>query len=720
MRWPVAGYCLLVATFACGGSPGKAGTEQGRVEANPAPPVAATRDHQLVSTHGSRNDPYFWLRDDSREDAEVLAYINAENAYSAAMLAPTAALQQRLYDEMVARLEQADSTVPTFENGYWYYHRYEVGKDYPIFVRRKTSDGPEQILLDENLAARGHDFYSAYPLISPDGNLMAVTEDTVGRNQFRLRIVDLRTGKELADAVTNIQADLAWANDNQTLFYIETHPQTLLGYRLRRHRLGTDSGSDPLVYEEPDASFYMGLGRTKSDAYITILLSSTVSTEYRLIDADNPTAESSVVLPREHDHEYYLDHLGERFVIRTNWQARNFRLMAAPRASAGDRSTWSELIAHRDDALLSAMDVHRDFIAVGERSGGLRKVRVIPNQGASFLLDGEEATYMMSLITLPEADSPLVRYSYESMTTPTTTYELDVATGVKKLLKRNPVRGDFDPANYVTEYQHASARDGSRIPVSIVYRRGVARDGSAPLVQHGYGAYGMSTNPRFDSAMLSLLDRGVVFARAHVRGGAELGRAWYDDGRLLAKMNTFTDFIDVTRFLVDGKYAARDKVIATGGSAGGLLVGAVANLAPDEYRGVLAWVPFVDAVTTMLDRSIPLTSNEFDEWGNPEDKAYYDYILAYSPYDNVSARAYPAMLVTTGLWDSQVQYWEPVKWVAKLRAHHTGANPILLHTNMDAGHGGKSGRFREYRETARDYAWILHTFAQPDPRSATH
>jgi oligopeptidase B len=707
---------VFVLGSACSTSP--SGPPRGPRAAGVAPPVAAKRPQQVVSPSGTRNDPYFWLRDDSRRSPEVLAYLAAESEYAEGLLAPTRALQSELYQELIGRLKEDDASVPTLDNGYWYYEKTAAGKEYPILARCEQLDGEQVVLHDQNRAAQGFDFYQAGGYeVSQDNRYLAYAEDTVGRNQYTLRILDLRTGQYLSDTVANISPNVAWANDSKTLFYIEKHPTTLLGYKVRRHTLGADTADDPVVYEEKDTSFYIQLGRTKSDDYVTIYLGSTVTSEVHLIDANEPTAEPKVFLARERDHEYSLDHLNGRFVVVTNWQAQNFRVMEAPEVTYGDRATWREIVAHRDDALVYSAAVFDEFLAVSERSHGLRKVRVVPNRGDSFVIDGDEPAYAMYLSDLPEPDGGVVRYSYTSLTTPMTTYELHLATGERKLLKREPVLGDFDSANYQVEYVHAVARDGTRIPVSIVYRKGTARDGTASLVQYGYGAYGATVDPTFNSTRLSLLDRGVVFAIAHVRGGQAMGRAWYDAGRLTNKKNTFTDFIDVTRFLVKEGYGAPGKVIGIGESAGGLLMAAIANMAPELYRGIVARVPFVDVVTTMLDTSIPLTSNEFDEWGDPRKKEHYEYMLSYSPYDNVAARDYPAMLVETGLHDSQVQYWEPAKWVAKLRAHKTDHNPLLLLVNMNAGHGGKSGRYQHYRELARHYAWILHTLSQPDTRA---
>jgi oligopeptidase B len=465
-----------------------------------------------------------------------------------------------------------------------------------------------------------------------------------------------------------------------------------------------------LVFEQTDRSFYTGVSKSKSDAYIFIHMESTVSSEWRFARADDPGHRFEIFLAHERDHEYDIEHLGDAFIVRTNWQARNFRLMKAPIGAGADRACWADVVAHREDTFIEDFDVFDGFVALSVRNGGLGKTGIHRlSDGAQFYIESEEAAYVTTLSVNPEMDTEFIRYAYSSLTTPTTLYDYNVRTREKILLKRDPVLGDFDPKDYLTELLFVPARDGARIPVSLVYRRGFARNSRAPLLQYAYGSYGLSMDPVFSSSRLSLLDRGFVFAIAHVRGGQEMGRAWYDAGRLLNKKNTFNDFLDVTRALVEKGYAAREQVFAMGGSAGGLLMGAIANMSPASFRGIVAQVPFVDVVTTMLDDSIPLTTNEYDEWGDPEDRASYEYMLSYSPYDNVVAQGYPAMLVTTGLWDSQVQYYEPVKWVAKLRALKTDTNPLLLHVEMQAGHGGKSGRFQRYREIAMEYAFILDT-----------
>ena len=679
--------------------------------ADPTPPRAEQRPFTVTSPFGNREDPWYWLRDDKRADKDMLAYLEAENAYTAAIMAPRRAAQEKLYNEIIGRLKQDDASVPQRKNGYWYYTRYETGKQYPIYARRKGSmDAAEQIIIDGNASAVGHAFYQvANYEVSPDGRWVAIAEDTVGRRQYDIRIKDMQTGQFLPATLTNAEASLAWGNDNATLFYIRKDPQTLLGNQVYRHQRGTSTETDRLVYTQEDESFYMGLGKSKSDRFIYIVSQSTVSSEYLYADANDPQFTFKVALPRERDHEYQLEDVGDRFIIRSNWKARNFRIIEAPIATVQDRASWRDVIAHREDAFIDSFEAFDGFLAVSERSGGLQKLRVRSWDGArNFLMDAADAAYTMAIGNNTEQQSTLLRYVYTSPTTPSTTYDYDVRTGQRTLLKQEPVLGDFDSRNYVAEFRFVPARDGARVPVTLLYRKGTRLDGTAPLYQYAYGSYGFSTDPTFRTTVLSLVDRGFVYAIAHIRGGQEMGRLWYDQGRLQNKMNSFNDFIDVTRHLVKDKVADPARVFAMGGSAGGLLMGGIANMAPELYKGIVSHVPFVDVVTTMLDESIPLTTNEFDEWGNPaSNKATYDYLLAYSPYDQVKAQRYPAMLVTSGLWDSQVQYWEPTKWVARLRTLKTDNNPLLLRTNMEAGHGGKSGRFERYQEVAEEYAFIL-------------
>jgi oligopeptidase B len=691
------------------------------------PPVAPVRAHTVSSPHGERLDPYYWLRDDARTNPEVLAYLTAENAYHAQHLAPVKPLEDQIYNEIVARLKQDDSTVPYRKNGYWYYIRFEPGREHPIFARREGSlDAREQIMLDANEHGRGLEYYQIGDIdVSPNGEWLAYCEDTVGRRRYVLRFKNLRTGEVLADTIPDVEPDVVWANDNRTLLYIEKDPETLLGLRVKKHVLGTDPATDALIYEQTDTTLYTGVSKSKSDRYLFIHMEGTLTSEWRYADASDPALSFKVFLPGRRGHEYEVEHLYDRFIIRTNWQARNFRLMSVPIGTEASQAEWQDVIAHRDDTYIEDFEVFSQFIALSVRTGGLRKIGIQPlaysgpapttapptaarpTAAPPFFIASNEAAYTMFIAANTEIDSEILRYSYSSLATPTTVYDYNMRTGEQTLLKRDPVLGDFDPSNYETELLFAPARDGKRIPVSLIHRKDFVRDGSAPLLQYAYGSYGLSTDPGFSSARFSLIDRGFVYAIAHIRGGQEMGRAWYDDGRLLQKKNSFADFIDVTHFLVSRGYAHQEKVFAMGGSAGGLLMGAIANISPQDYRGIVAQVPFVDVVTTMLDDSIPLTTNEYDEWGNPQDGTSYDYMLSYSPYDNVRAQAYPAMLVTTGLWDSQVQYYEPAKWVAKLRALKTDRNPLLLRVDMEAGHGGKSGRFQRYRETAMEFAFLL-------------
>ena len=677
------------------------------------PPRARRRPHEIASSHGVRVDPYYWLRDDERKDPEVLAHLRAENAYREHRLAAILPLEERLYAEIVGRVKQDDSTVPHRKNGFWYYTRYSAGMEHPVFARRPdgppAADPPEQVLLDANELARSHEYFRIESLeVSPDSVWLAYCEDTVGRRECTLRFKNLRSGETLSEAIGNVEADLAWAQDNRTVLYVAKDPRTLLGLEVKKHILGTDPRDDSLVFRQDDLSFYTGVSKSKSDRFIFISMESTVCSEWLYADARDPALTFKTFLPRERDHEYQIEHLGDGFVVRTNWRAVNFRLMWAP-LTGGDRESWRELEAHREDMLIEDFDVFESFVAIEVRGGGLRRIRIKPLGPAAadgFFIAGEEAACTTSLGLNAEITSDILRYTYMSLTTPASIYDYNLRTGVKTLLKQDPVQGDFDASRYATELLFAPARDGRQIPVSVVYRKGIERH-TAPLLQYGYGAYGLSMDPAFSSARLSLLDRGVVYALAHVRGGQEMGRRWYDEGRLLAKQNSFGDFVDVTRYLVGCGYGSKDRVAAMGGSAGGLLVAAVANQAPRDYRAIVAQVPFVDVVTTMLDDSIPLTTNEYDEWGNPADKVFYDYILSYSPYDNVREQDYPALFVSTGLWDSQVQYYEPVKWVARLRALKTPPPLLVLHVEMEAGHGGKAGRFQRYREIAREYAFIL-------------
>ena len=679
----------------------------------PQPPVAAVHPYPVSAPSGTRIDNYYWLRDDTRSKPEVLNYLKAENAYYEQMTQHTQALQETLYKEITARLAPDDDSVPVKYRHCWYQTRFAAGAEYPLYLRRcGNSEAREQVLLDGPALAKGHEFYAigSYE-VSPNEQLVAYAEDTAGRQQFTIRFKDVAKGKVLPDELKNTPGSMAWADDNRTLFYVENDPVTLLTVRVKKHTLGTDPKKDPVVYEERDHSYYMDVSRTGDDKFIAIDSQSTLSSEIRFIPASQPKARFKVLAPREHDFKYDAEHIDRRWVIRTNWQAKNFRVMQVDDAQAGDKKRWREIVAARNDATIDQIALFRNYLVVGEHSEGLARVHIKPwRDGAARYVDVDEADYTATIGDNREQDTDVLRYNLTSLVTPNTIYDLDMRTGKRELRKREPVVG-FDGANYAADRVWAIARDGVKVPVSLAYRKDIKRDGTAPMLQIGYGSYGAPNDPRFSPAYVSLLDRGFVVAIAHVRGGGELGRGWYEDGKLLKKVHTFTDFIDATEYLVAQKVAAKDKVFAFGRSAGGLLMGAIANMAPQDYRGIFTQVPFVDVVTTMLDESIPLTTNEFDEWGNPQDTKFYETMLAYSPYDNVKAQAYPAMFVSTGLNDSQVQYYEPSKWVAKLRAMKTDKNPLLFKINMEAGHGGKSGRYTHWRETAEAYAFMLDQLA---------
>ncbi|MFL6730601.1 MAG: S9 family peptidase [Sphingomicrobium sp.] len=694
-------YIFAVAAFA-------AASTLAQAQPAPAPPSAAQKVYAVKGPH-ERNDPYYWLRDDSRKNADMLGYLKAENAYADAVLAPTKPLQEKLFNEIIGRIKQDDSSVPVRDRGYYYYTRFETGQDYPILARKAgTLKAKEQIMLNQPAMAKGHGFFAVGDWsVSQNNRLLAYALDTVGRRQYMLTVKDLATGRTLSDKVENVEPNLVWADDNRTVYYIEKDPVTLLSKRVKAHVLGTPASADTLVYEEKDDSFYMGVGRTSDDKYVCIYLQSTVSNEQSCTPAAKPGVWT-LVAPRQRDLLYGADHVGGRWIIRTNADgAKNFKLVELADADAAKgRAGWRDLVPHNPNVFIENFQPFNSFIAIEERSNGNKHIRLLSNSGKTSDVASDEPAYDMSIGANPEVAATSVRYAYNSLTTPTITYQVNAATGARTVLKRNPAP-NYDASQYVTERVWATARDGTKVPVSLVYKKGFKKDGTAAMLQFGYGSYGFSTDPAWSPSIVPLLDRGMVYAIAHIRGGQEMGRAWYDAGHLLNKKNTFTDFIDVTRYLVAQGYAAKDRVAASGGSAGGLLMGAVANMAPQDYRVIIAQVPFVDVVTTMLDTSIPLTTNEFDEWGNPAEAKYYDYMLSYSPYDNVRKQAYPAMFVGTGLWDSQVQYYEPAKWVAKLRATETGSKPLVFRVNMEAGHGGKSGRFEAYRSRAEYYAFMV-------------
>ena len=675
------------------------------------PPKAQKIDH-FMSIHGDkRNDEYYWLRDDTRQNKAVLDYLNAENEYTAVQLSHTKELQEQLFEEMTARLEPNVESIPVFDNGYWYWSKYEEGKDYPIYIRQKGSlDAPQEVLLDENKRAEGHEFYSLAAMeISTNDQLMAIAEDIISRRQYKIRIMNLDTGEFYPEVIENTSGQIVWANDNKTLFYVRKHPTTLLPYQVYRHELGTSQDQDQLIYEEKDTTFYTGIFKTRSDKLIGIGVSSTMSSEYSFVSADKPTGAFEVFLPRETDHSYLVDHIGDYFYVKSDYEALNERIWQVADDKVGTKDHWQELVGHREDTLIESFELFNGYMVVNERLNGVEKLRI--RNYAGELLDEvgfNDAAYDVWFSNNPDPDSRVFRYGYSSMNTPDSVYEYHVDTKASELKKQDKVIGDFKPDQYKSERIMVDARDGQKIPVSIVYRKDrFKKDGTNALLNYAYGSYGSTIDPYFSISRLSLLDRGMVYAISHIRGSKMLGRAWYEDGKKLTKMNTFTDFNDATKALVKRGYGNSKKVYAVGGSAGGLLMGSVINMEPELYHGVIAAVPFVDVVTTMLDESIPLTTGEFDEWGNPKDKAYYDYMLAYSPYDQVKAQDYPHLLVTTGLHDSQVQYWEPAKWVAKLRDMKTDNNRLLLDTDMEVGHGGKSGRYKSYLDRAKQYAFLL-------------
>jgi oligopeptidase B len=673
----------------------------------PVPPRAEKIKKELTIHNHTRVDNYYWLK--QRENPGVIAYLKAENDYLNTMLKHTEELREKLFKEIVGRIKKDDSSVPYKHNGYYYYTRYREKDEYPIYCRKKGSlEAKEEIMLDVNEMAKGHAFYQLWGVqVSPDNTMAAYGVDTVSRRKYTIHFKNLVTGEILGDEIPNTTSLAAWANDNKTVFYTLKDTQTLRSYKIFRHRLGTPVSEDKDIYHEADETFSANVYRCKSGEYIMIRCDHTLSGEYRYLDAGNPDGEFKIIQPRERDHEYRVEHFRDKFYIRTNLDAKNFRLMETPVAKPS-KENWQEVIAHRNDVLLEGFELFNDFLVVEERKSGLIQMRVIKWQDRpEHYIDFGEATYTASLGKNPEFDTGLVRFNYTSLTTPPSTFDYDMNTKEKQLLKQQEVVGDFDPANYRAERFYASAQDGTKIPISLVYRKGLKKNGDNPLFLSGYGSYGYSYDPYFRPDRLSLLDRGFVFAIAHIRGGQEMGRYWYEEGKLLKKKNTFTDFIACARHLTAEKFTNPGKLFASGGSAGGLLMGAVVNMRPDLFKGIIAEVPFVDVVTTMMDESIPLTTSEYDEWGDPGKKEYYDYMLSYSPYDNVEAKDYPAMMVTTGLHDSQVQYWEPAKWVAKLRTLKTDKNPLFLYTDLDAGHGGASGRFKRYKETALIYAFIL-------------
>jgi oligopeptidase B len=672
----------------------------------PAPPVAKKvpkvteiNGHKLV-------DNYFWLRD--KKDPEVRAYLEAENAYTDALMKPTEGLQKKLYDEMLGRIKETDIEVPYKQGDYFYYTRTEAGKQYGIRCRKKGSmDAPEEVVLDVNELAKGQKFMSvaAYN-VSDDGNFLAYTADNTGFRQYTLQVKDLRTGKVLADKAERV-GSVVWANDNKTIFYTVEDDTTKRQYQLYRHAAGT-SGPDPLVYEEKDEKFEVGAGKTRSKAYIFLIVSSHTTSEARYISADQPLAEWKVLEPRRQDVEYYPDHNGDFFYIRVNDTGRNFRLVKTP-VSNPSKKNWQEVVPQRADVMLDDTDFFKNYYVLYEREKGLPQIRVADlRSGETRRIEFPEPAYVNYSYINREYDTTKFRYGYQSFITPASVFEYDMASGGSTLLKQKEVPGGYDRTKYTVERIYATASDGVKIPISVVHLKGAKLDGKGPIYLEGYGSYGISDDIGFDANLFSLVDRGVVTTTAHIRGGGEMGKAWHDAGRMMNKKTTFTDFITCAEYLVGQGYGSKDRLVIEGRSAGGLLMGAVLNMRPDLFHAALVGVPFVDVMNTMLDETLPLTVGEFEEWGNPKEKSAFDYMITYSPYDNIEAKTYPNMLVRTSFNDSQVMYWEPAKYVAKMRALRTDHNSLILKTNMDpAGHGGASGRYDRLHETAFDYAYFL-------------
>jgi len=689
------------------------------MEKNSEAPIAKKEAKELTAHGHTRVDNYFWMRlsDDQKnadssdaQTTEVLNYLKAENVYSDEMLAHTKDLQEELYDEIVGRIKQTDQSVPTKVDGYWYYTRYEEGEDYAFYCRKaETMEADEEIMLNGPEMGNKHNYFSiAGRSVSTNNNLLAYGVDTISRRRYNIFFKDLSTGEMLPDVIENTTGGATWANDNKTVFYTRRDQETLRSYRIYKHVLGTDPAEDELVFEETDETFSCFVYKTKSKKFIMIGSSHTLSQEYRFLDADTPDGEWKVIQSRERGLEYGVSHYGDHFYIKTNLDAKNFRLMKTP-TNASSKENWEEVIGNRDDVLFEGIEIFKDYLVVEERKDGLNQIRIIRwDDNSEHYMEFNDPAYSAGVGYNPEFDSKIMRFGYSSMTTPYTTSEYNLETKKTTVLKQQEVVSDtFTPDDYTSERIMVPARDGKLIPMSLVYKKGTPKDETAPLLLYAYGSYGNTIDAGFSSVRLSLLDRGFIYAIAHIRGSETLGREWYEDGKLLNKKNSFTDFIDCGQYLVDNDYTASSHLYAMGGSAGGLLMGGIMNMAPDLWDGVVAAVPFVDVVSTMQDETIPLTTFEWDEWGNPADKEYYEYMLSYSPYDQVESKNYPNTLVTTGYWDSQVQYWEPAKWVAKLRDMKTDDNALIMTCDMEAGHGGASGRLKRHKENALIYAFLL-------------
>ncbi|MGM1428672.1 S9 family peptidase [Sphingobacterium lactis] len=676
------------------------------------PPVAEKKNFDRIIHNDTVVDPYYWMNDYFKkgpDSSRVVAYLDAENAYTEAMMKDTDGLQDVLFKEMKGRIKETDESVPYLRNGYYYYQRTEEGKQYYKLCRKKGSlDAPEEVLLDVDKMAEGFAYYAlGGATVSPDNKLLAYGVDTVSRREYVIHIKNLETGEILPDRIIRTSGGSVWAADNKTLFYTAKNPVTLLSEKIKRHTLGAPVDKDVVVYDEKDNTNYIGVWKSKDDQYIFIYSGGTLSSETRYLKADDPNGTFQVFQPRIKDVLYSVTPLKDKFLVVTNDNAKNFKVMETPLDKTG-KENWKEYIPHRSDVLVEGIDEFENFIVVSERKNGLSQLAIRNLQDNSqHYLDFGEAAYTVYSSTNVEYNTDILRYGYTSMVTPSSTYDYNMKTKEKTLMKQQEVLGGYDQKQYVTERKMAKVTDGSIVPISIVYKKGINLDGKAPLLLYAYGSYGSSMDPTFSSSRLSLLDRGFIYAIAHIRGGEEMGRQWYEDGKMMKKKNTFTDFIDCGKYLIAEKYTAKEHLYAQGGSAGGLLMGAVINMAPEIWNGVIAQVPFVDVVNTMLDESIPLTTNEYDEWGNPNTKEAYDYMKSYSPYENIEAKEYPNLLVTTGLHDSQVQYFEPAKWVAKLRDIRKGKNVILLKTDMEYGHGGASGRFDYLKDVALTYAFLF-------------
>jgi oligopeptidase B len=672
------------------------------------PPIAKRIPHKLEKHGHVRNDDYYWLN--NRENPEVIDYLNKENDYYKKATAHTVDFQKDLFEEMKSRIKEDDQSVPYLYNGYFYITRHEKGKDYPIYSRKKGSlEAKEEILFDCNEMAKEQSYFQLGGLsISEDNKWAAFSVDLVSRRQYTLQFKNLETNEILPTKIINTSGGATWAADNKTVFYSRNDEVTLRTDKIFKHKLGSDSADDQLVFFEKDETFDSNIYKSKSEKYIIIVSSSTLTSEYQTILANNPDGEFKIFQKRTRGLEYSISHYGDSFYILTNKdKATNFKLMKTNENNTS-KDNWVDVISHNKDVLLEKIDIFKDYLVVSERSNGLSKIKIMPWRGEAYFLPFEIETYTAYTTSNIDFNTEILRYGYQSMATPVSVIDFNMRTKTKKILKELEVQGGkFDKNNYEEKRIWATATDGTKVPISIVYRKGIKKDGNNPLLLNAYGSYGYSSEPYFSTFNLSLLDRGFILGIAHVRGGEDLGRQWYEDGKLLKKKNTFTDFIDCTRFLIDEKYTSRQHMYAEGGSAGGLLMGVLANMAPEFYNGIISQVPFVDVVTTMLDDSIPLTTGEYDEWGNPNEKKYYDYMLSYSPYDNVKAQDYPSLYISTGLHDSQVQYWEPAKWVAKLRLLKTNDKKLFLDTNMEAGHGGASGRFEALKELAKEFTFLL-------------